>query len=96
MNIEEFEAILEGATESRRIDFKNSCSWDVTKFAKDILAMSNLQDGGYLIIGVEDKSWTRLGIKDEHKKTYSLDIMKDQMASYADPPCEFYSRSSKR
>ena len=89
MKIEEFEAILEGSAESPRVDFKTSCLWDVKKFAKDILAISNLQDGGFLIVGIEDKTCKRIGIKAEHKASYSIDIMKDQMSPYADPHVNF-------
>ena len=91
MTTEEFEHLIEGATESQRLDFKGSCNWDVTKFAKDILALSNLRDGGYIVIGItqSENRIIREGIKGEHKKTFNLDIMKDQMSEFADPIVDF-------
>lgn len=89
MTTQELEEKLEGATETQTIEFKNACDWNVCMFAKDILALSNVQDGGYLIIGVEDGSFIRKGITDTQKETYKIDVMKDQMTSYADPHVNF-------
>lgn len=50
--------------------------------------MSNVQEGGTIIIGViekKDGSYVRQGIKSEHKSTYSTDIIMDDMSKFADP-----------
>lgn len=52
--------------------------------------MSNLQDGGRIIIGIENGTFERKGIASEHKKTFDIDIMKDQMTAYADPHVDFH------
>lgn len=91
MEINELEKILEGGAETPQLDFKDSCAWDARSFAKDILAMSNIIDGGRIVIGVSENPkgvFTRVGIKPEHKKTYEIDTMKDQLAKYADPFAE--------
>jgi len=89
MTTQELEEKLEGATETQTVEFKDSCSWDKVTFAKDILALSNVQDGGYIIIGVEDKSFVRKGIATTQKETYEIDVMRDQMAIFADPHVNF-------
>jgi len=92
MATDELEKYLEAGAESQRLDFKQSCPWDVNKYAKDILAMSNVQDGGIIIIGViekPDNSYERQGIDISHKSTYKKDQMMDQMASFADPHVDF-------
>ena len=93
MNTKELEQFLEAGTETQRIDFKYPMIWDVASLAKDILAMSNVQDGGSIIIGVienkEKKVFEREGITDDIKKTYVIDTMKDQMRKFADPHVDF-------
>lgn len=89
MTTQELEEKLEGATETQTVEFKNSCDWSIRTFAKDILALSNVQDGGYIIIGVEDESFNRQGITNAQKETYKIDAMKDQMTAFADPHVNF-------
>lgn len=87
MDIGEFERLIEGGTETQKMDFKESCPWDKDSFAKDILAFSNVRGGGYIIIGIReiDGGIERQGISDEHLETYDLETMLDQLSSYADP-----------
>jgi len=91
MTTKQIEQLLEAGTETQRIDFKESCGWDVKSFAKDILAFSNIRDGGYIIVGVKEtlQGFEREGILEEHKDTYVFDVMKDQMTSFADPCVNF-------
>lgn len=88
MEKEELERILEGGAETPQVDFKQSMPWNARSFAKDVLAMSNTIDGGRIIVGVKEEPkgvFAREGILPEHKSTYQVDIMKDQLAKYADP-----------
>lgn len=92
MKTEDLEEYLEAGEETQRVDYKSSCVWNVHKFAKDILAMTNVQYGGVIIIGVDERkdgTYKRSSIKLEHKKTYKRDEMMDQMTSYADPHVNF-------
>jgi len=89
MTTEELESKLEGGAETQTLDIKAACDWNADSIAKDILAMSNVQDGGYLVVGVEDGTFARQGITPAQKATYDLDIMRDQMASFADPHVTF-------
>ncbi len=92
MNSEEFESLLEGGAETQGIDFKQGCKWNEEQFVKDILAMSNIQNGGYIVIGVresENGGFEYEGISGEQKSTYQIDIMRDQVSKYADPKVTF-------
>jgi len=89
MTTEELELKLEAQAERQNLDFKANCSWDVNRFAKHILAMSNLRDGGYIIIGIEDKRLKRQGVSNENILSYNTDIMKDQMTQFCDPFVDF-------
>lgn len=88
MKTEELETILELGTETQTRDFKESCPWNLESFTKDILAMTNVQEGGVIIIGVieeTDGSYSRKGILSKDKNTYNSDVIMDQIAEYADP-----------
>jgi predicted HTH transcriptional regulator len=74
MTTDELEAHLDGQAETQTLDFKASCPWDALRFAKDILAFSNVRDGGLIVIGVTHETFAREGI---------------QIASYADPHVNF-------
>jgi predicted HTH transcriptional regulator len=89
MTTEELERLLEGQEETQRHDFKEAIPWRAKSFVKDLLAMANVQDGGYIIVGVEDGTWRRQGITQEMEESYNIEIMRDQMAVYADPHVEF-------
>lgn len=87
MEIEEFERLIEGGTETQRMDFKASCPWSKNMFAKDILAFSNVRGGGLIIIGIRQRNGQleRQGISEAHLRTYNLETMLDQLSSFADP-----------
>ena len=79
--------------EARSLDFKKAIPWNDIKMGltKDILAMSNLQDGGILVLGVEevDGNWELNGISDKVLETYDSDNMHDFVNRYASPPVFF-------
>ncbi|HUC87831.1 MAG TPA: ATP-binding protein [Candidatus Binatia bacterium] len=85
MELSDFEQLVEGAAESQSLDFKGPCNWDVKALAKDILAFSNVQDGGYIVIGFDDKTFKRVGLTKEQAESFDQETMQDQMANYADP-----------
>lgn len=91
MERKDLDQLLESISESPHLDFKESCPWEAKRFAKDILAMSNLRGGGYIIVGIKESAdgFVREGVKEEHLKTYQVDIMKDQVSVYADPFVDF-------
>ena len=89
MDTEQLELHIQGQSESPTLDFKAATSWNVSQFAKDILAFSNVQDGGIILIGIEDKTFNRQGINEAQRNSYNIDIMRDQIAPFADPHVNF-------
>lgn len=87
MDIKEFELKIEAQTETPNLDYKADMAWDVTSFAKDIIAMSNQRDACYIIIGIKEQGtgYIREGVCEVNRKTYKVDLMKDQLMSYTDP-----------
>ncbi len=91
MTTKELEELLEGGIETPHIDYKGPCEWDINTFAKDILAMANIEGGGRLIIGVAEKGvgYERVGMASTQIATFNYDNMRDQFASYAAPNVKF-------
>ena len=78
--------------EQRNVEFKQSMSWTENetkvKITKTILAMSNLRDGGFIIIGVREStigSFTIEGVSQEHDATLVHDDILAWVNSHADP-----------
>ena len=90
---ERTDGALQLLKESRAVDFKQSIKWEVykIKFTETIMAMSNLRDGGIVILGVseEDDGWKLKGITDEDLATYDPDNMIDFVNKYASPVVNF-------
>lgn len=91
MTTDELEQILEASTETPALDFKSSHPWSEQEYAKDFMAMANIDGGGRIIVGVDesDDGYIKTGIKPEDKRTYSYDVMKDQISKYTDPFVDF-------
>lgn len=91
--------------EGRGHEFKEGRSWhDLKKnITKAALAMVNLQDGGIIIIGVQEKSnpkrFIPTGMSKADSDTYDLDTVSIFINNYADPhidiECKTYQKGSK-
>ncbi len=82
--------------EDRNLEYKHSTSWDDKAFrakvTKSILAMSNLRDGGHIIIGIEqqgDGSYSPKGMEQPHIDSFIFDDVARFVAEYADPYARF-------
>lgn len=71
------------------LDFKESQPWSELRWRllKTSMAMSNLRDGGLIVVGVaeRDDSWELTGIQQDHLDTFDCDEIIDQLAKYASP-----------
>jgi len=96
--------ILSSPRESRALEFKPSFPWpskdDLLKNSKAqeaieaTLAMSNLPDGGKIILGVEKSSQTDntlicKGVTPEHLQTYDQDVIFNIVRNCGDPEPSF-------
>jgi predicted HTH transcriptional regulator len=81
--------VLDLCQESRNIDFKESAPWLNLQvhIARTSMAMTNLRDGGIIIIGVGERgeSWSLDGISTADIATYDEDNVNDFINKYASP-----------
>lgn len=89
MDTQALETLLQGAEETDNLEFKAAMAWNRNSLVRDILAMANVIDGGRIVIGVADHTYERQGLSPEQIATYQIEIMRDQIAPFADPRVEF-------
>ena len=80
--------------EERNLEYKRDVSWKNTsirsKLIKSILAMSNIPDGGAIVIGVEEVggSFIPKGVSETNLNTFKQDDISSKVSTYADPYVE--------
>jgi predicted HTH transcriptional regulator len=77
--------------ESRSVEYKCSETWDnlKNKIVKACLAITNLRDGGYIVIGVKREGahghLIATGMQPEHLQTWDVDKVQQYVNKYAEP-----------
>jgi predicted HTH transcriptional regulator len=96
--------LIELGREERFLEYKESVRWDAikTKLAKTAMGMSNIRDGGTIIIGVSQKKgrFVANGVRNADLSTYDQDEVQAFVNRYAEPfvrlrlqQCDFQSKS---
>lgn len=95
MNCNELMDIIKGG-ERRNVELKRSMPWvesdTQAKLTKSILSISNIRDGGIIIIGAkrnDDNTYEPEGVYPEHLDAYDSDHVADVVDNYADPYVKF-------
>lgn len=87
--IQELVALIELRREDRSLEYKESHPWEElkNKIAKTTLGMSNIRDGGTIIVGVSERSGRPVpeGMSQEDINTYNEDDVRAYVNSFADP-----------
>lgn len=80
LSIDAFRYLLDCRGECEWLDYKELLQLDIDEhlcgFTKDILAIKNA-GGGYIIIGVQDKTWQPVGLK--NKLPYDSKMLRDKI-----------------
>jgi len=78
--------------EQRNLEYKAPMRWDnemtKAKITKTVLAMSNIRDGGWIVIGVEEQvngAFKMIGLSQENIDTFNQDDISSYINGYADP-----------
>lgn len=85
-------------TETKNLDYKGDCNWatasndEKCELVKDILAMSNTQDGGQIVFGVADRTFDFVGMDAQSFASFDPTRVNDFVRRFSDPPfaCTVY------
>jgi len=97
----EFGEILSLAYERRATEFKGpgplSSPQLFAKVVRAVLGMANTQDGGLVVIGVEDKAGVLnpVGVAQSDLRTWKHDDLTARIAAFADPFVSLSKRSER-
>jgi predicted HTH transcriptional regulator len=96
LSVEDIENVLLVGHETRGFEFKGpgdrTDSYLLAKAARAALSLGNLRDGGYIIIGIDDRDPASLGpgLDDDQLESWTdFDNLSRKLAVYADPPLRF-------
>lgn len=95
MNEEQLEELLARGHEATGVEFKGADPRTDTllqaKVVRAAMGMSNLRDGGFVIIGVKEENsvLSAIGLTNEQLGTWRHDDTATTFSSYADPSIEF-------
>lgn len=95
MDSDKFMELRSLTREQRTFEVKQSGSMDdgpfLARVVRAAIAMANHQDGGTIVLGVEDGPPLRwVGMSEDHRATWSnADAFADKLATYTDPPLAF-------
>lgn len=86
-----------GFSEARSLEFKRGLAWGEVKHSvtKAALALSNLEGGGYIVIGIDDDrrdGHILTGMDKEASQTFREDEVSEFVNKYADPPVQIKVR----
>jgi predicted HTH transcriptional regulator len=89
MTPEELQEALSFGREQRGVEFKGPGRRDQTDFmakvTRAILGMANNEDGGEVVIGVQDETVNLVGLSEDELATWGDDAVKSVVSNYADP-----------
>jgi predicted HTH transcriptional regulator len=96
LTVQEVEDILRVGHETPGFEFKGpggrTESYFLAKIARTALSLGNVRDGGYIIIGIDDKNPAALlpGLSEAQLASWTdYDNVSRSLAVYADPPLRF-------
>jgi hypothetical protein len=83
--------LLSIKTEDKNLDFKESFNWGEkdnefkVNIVKDLLSMSNTQDGGRILIGVRDEDFEFVGMTKDDFESFDTTKVNDFLQKFTDP-----------
>jgi predicted HTH transcriptional regulator len=94
MDNQELRDLVQHGREERNLEYKGSVSWSdpeiKAKLTKAALAMSNIRDGGAIVVGVEQggELFKPVGLTQEQLDSFGQDSVASYVNNFADPYVE--------
>jgi predicted HTH transcriptional regulator len=91
----EINDLVKYPNEERYLEFKGPIHWAgviQVKITKSVMAMANLRDGGWIIIGKEeqpDRTFKAVGLSQEESDSFDPDDIKAFVYAHVEPPVTF-------
>jgi len=89
----ELRDLLSVGREQRNVEFKTAGARNDKLFliivARAAMALSNTKDGGWIILGIDDKTLEAVGLSDAQLATWTHDALADSLKEYAAPYVDF-------
>lgn len=88
---QELLSLILNGREERNLEYKGPISWASTetrgKLTKTVLALSNIQDGGAIVVGVEQtgETFNAVGLAPDDRDSFRQDDVSAFVNEYADP-----------
>lgn len=83
--------LLNRKSETKNLDFKEKFNWSTAtkdekcELVKDVLAMFNTRDGGWIIVGVADETYVPVGLEESAFVSFDTTKLNDFLQKYTDP-----------
>jgi predicted HTH transcriptional regulator len=94
MENEELIQLIMHGREERNLEYKGDIGWNDTsiraKLTRSILALSNIRDGGVIVVGVKqnDDTFQPRGLSNKNFESFVQDYISEYVNEYADPYVE--------
>lgn len=93
----QIKSLIHLKTESKNLDYKESLHWVESRdgrleLVRDLLAMGNTQDGGQVILGVNDETFDAVGMPEADWKSFDQTKVNEFAQKFAGPvfSCQVY------
>ncbi|HEV8619885.1 MAG TPA: ATP-binding protein [Nitrospiraceae bacterium] len=95
MTLDEIATLIHRRAETAHVDYKAGFEWNKEhrdhqlEFIRDMIAMANTQDGGTLILGVEDGTYNLIGVSAEILASLDQSYVGQMLYDYSAPKLSF-------
>ncbi len=101
MRPEEISDLITRKSETANVEYKAGFEWkkenkeQQLELLRDMIAMANIQDGGAIILGIEDGTYDLIGVNQEILTSFDQSDVGQMLYSYSEPKLTFALQKDK-